>query len=71
MITWPADMGARAKGVYHIQNNEFHPWDRTKSDKEDRVKTISGDDDAALEKVLGNDKAALFEDIEFMRVPDI
>ena len=66
-VTWPAGMGASAKGVYHIHNNEFHPWDRSKSDKEDRVKTISGDDDAALEKALGNDKAALFEDIEFMR----
>lgn len=66
-ITWPADMGARAKGVFHIHNNEFHPWDRSKSDKEDRVKTISGADAAALEQLLGDDKATLFEDIEFMR----
>lgn len=66
-ITWPAGMGSGAKGIYHIQNREFHPWLRNKSDDVDRVETIPADDEAGLKKILGDDKDALFEEIEFMR----
>lgn len=65
-ITWPAGMGSSAKGIYHIQRREFLPWYRGKGDEAREVKPISGDDEAALEEVLGSDKDRLFEDMEFM-----
>jgi len=68
-VTWPAGMGSSAKGIYHIHDREFHPWERGKGDGKDRIPAIADDEDdeSALGRVLGDDREALFEEIDFMR----
>lgn len=67
-ITWPAGMGASAKGIYHIQNEQFLPWERSsKPDKSEQRTPIAAENDRALREHLGDDKDTLFEEMEFMR----
>ncbi|MCS3902623.1 peptide chain release factor 3 [Methylohalomonas lacus] len=66
-MTWPAGMGASAKGVYHIHRKQFLPWARGNADKGSQPAPIDADDDAGLREWLGDDKDTLFEEIEFMR----
>lgn len=64
-VTWPAGMGASARGIYHIQKRFLLPWARGKQDKD--AQPISVDDTGSLQNLLGDEKDALFEEIEFMR----
>ncbi len=66
-ITWPAGTGSASKGICHLYNQTFHPWNRAKQDKTGRAEPIALTDTATLSSLLDDEQAALFEDIEFIR----
>lgn len=66
-ITWPVGIGSSLKGIYHLYQREFHPWIRSRHDHSNRAGPLSSADVAALNKVLADDQAALFEDVEFIQ----
>lgn len=66
-VTWPAGMGAGFQGIYHLYERRFRVWQRRVQEKNLPQELIDADDTDALDRVLSDQRAGFFDEIEFMR----
>jgi peptide chain release factor 3 len=66
-VTWPIGMGARFKGIYHIQQDEIHLMTSGTGEKVAEVQVIKGMDSDAAAGALGQELAELKDEIELVR----
>ena len=66
-VTWPIGMAGRFKGVYHLYDDEIHPYSGGQSDTGLNTGVIAGLESDAARACLGDDYEDFADEIELVR----
>ncbi len=64
-VTWPAGMGSRLKGIYHLERDLLYPWSRTR--KAGNGAAVAGLDSPEVRRLLDDTLPELAQEVELVR----